>query len=525
MTTKILGCALGCLLLSAACGDVTASPDAGPDSSDGAPSDIDASTPADATAEGDAGDDCDGDTGPECACVIFVDGADGSDEADGSAWTEAVATVQAGIDLAREEVASDDVEDCEVWVRAGVYVPGDDRRDAIRLAANVHLYGGFTGDEQARKERDWEANETVLSGDLNGDDDPEDPDTRSDNSYTVVIGFDDATLDGFTITGGNADGDAAALRNGGGLFNEAASPLIRNTTFIANSAHEGGGVYNEQGSAPSFESVRFENNTAESSGGGLYSTQFLPSDRVVSLSEVEFYGNEAGSTGGGLFAAGLLRYEVRRADFRANRAGFRGGAVSSTATLDVVDAIFRSNVAENEGGGGGGAIDLGGEATLTNVELAENSTAARGGAIRTTGNLLVRNATIVANEAEQGGAIYKTLSDAELEVYNSILWSNSASEGSQVDVGTGSGIDFFHSIVEGGEPARAATWQQSSGADPRFLEIPRNLELRSDSPAIDSGTSDIPDLPETDLNGNPRIVAGPDAEEPEIDLGPYEYQP
>ncbi|MHC4424661.1 MAG: hypothetical protein ACYSYV_01045 [Planctomycetota bacterium] len=86
--------------------------------------------------------------------------------------------------------------------------------------------------------------ETVLSGDLNGDDvavvDPEDLEaepTRAENSYHVITGSgtDETTvLDGFTVTAGNADGPRLggeypydySLRRGAGMYNNSGSPKL-----------------------------------------------------------------------------------------------------------------------------------------------------------------------------------------------------------------------------------------------------------------------------------------------------------
>ena len=55
----------------------------------------------------------------------------------------------------------------EFWIAKGTYRPTADpnNRDATFVLKNgVALYGGFAGNETHRKERDWDANPTTLSG-------------------------------------------------------------------------------------------------------------------------------------------------------------------------------------------------------------------------------------------------------------------------------------------------------------------------------------------------------------------------
>jgi len=77
-------------------------------------------------------------------------------------------------------------------------------------------------------------------------------------------------LEGFTITGGNANGTGDPNNLGGGMYNRSSSPKLTNCTFSNNSAvTRGGGMYNKQGSNPIMTNCTFSGNSAEILGGGM----------------------------------------------------------------------------------------------------------------------------------------------------------------------------------------------------------------------------------------------------------------
>ncbi len=84
------------------------------------------------------------------------------------------------------------------------------RYQTFQMINGVAIYGGFaTTSNPAREDRDPDTYLTILSGDLNGDDDSGGDD--SDNCYHVFYHPDGtnldttAILDGVSITAGNAD--------------------------------------------------------------------------------------------------------------------------------------------------------------------------------------------------------------------------------------------------------------------------------------------------------------------------------
>ncbi|MBA7546249.1 hypothetical protein ES705_38634 [subsurface metagenome] len=127
--------------------------------------------------------------------------------------------------------------------------------------------------ETSRDERDWEKNETILSGDIdkNGQD--------ADNSYNIikVNNVTDVVLDGFTIKGGYANRTPGYIV-GGGMDIDGSSLTVKNCTFINNFAWYGGGVYSDSSSSEFIECI-FSGNTASNEGGGM--RHFKSSTKVV----------------------------------------------------------------------------------------------------------------------------------------------------------------------------------------------------------------------------------------------------
>ena len=260
--------------------------------------------------------------------------ASGDDTDPGNSWYWAFATVQAGLDAAKARVTSGAFTSCEVWVAAGAYVPtsGSGRSKTIILRGNVAIYGGFAGNETLRSERDVSLNRTVLSGDLDGDGD------TSDNVYHVVTGNDDATIDGFTITGGNAD---TTLGEGGGMDNYHSSPTVTNCTFSENAAKRGGGMCNYH-SSPTVTNCTFSGNEAQY-GGGMYN--YYSSSTVANCT---FSGNEA-QYGGGMRNTHSSP-TFTNCTFSANAAFNGGGMFNEYSSPTFTNCTFSENAATNHGG-------------------------------------------------------------------------------------------------------------------------------------------------------------------------------
>ena len=330
--------------------------------------------------------------------IIFVDD-DANGLNDGSSWQNAYKFLQDALMMAREGD--------ELRVAQGIYKPDDfalsdrpslGRAETFQLKNGVAIRGGYAGiGEPDPNARDLVKYETILSGDLDGNDieleDIESSDfvyspSRSENSYTVVTGSvtdSSAVLDGFTITGGNSNGQYGPEGNGGGMYNHCGNPTVVNCSFRRNSTRGfgccfpymgtgGGGVFNSQ-SSPTFRNCRFEENLAFganefSCGGGMYDVNSQPiligctfAGNVAYGYDSEYYGgaifdynssavladcsfiNNWAHSGGALFSSQNSIATLTRCLLVGNYAYHGGGAIlCSSAHLNLANCTFAGNI-------------------------------------------------------------------------------------------------------------------------------------------------------------------------------------
>ena len=323
----------------------------------------------------------------------------------------------------------------EIWVQQGTYTPGATRDDYFSLKNGVALYGGFDGTETARSERDSDpaTNGTVLSGDIGT------AGSNGDNSYHVVVAnyvTNTAVLDGFTITGGNADG--ATLNFGGGFYVSNSYPTLTNLIVTQNaSSNAGGGIYITSSETlranyrvPVLTSVVISNNTALR-GGGIYNQNANPK-----LTDVVFSGNTASTGAGG----GMNNQTLNTTD--------------EYSIPELTNVTFSGNSAK----GGGGLYNNNSNPILKNVTFSGNTAANRGGAIFNEGaSPTLQNVTISGNSApvSTGGGIqnitYATSGQTSNPVIeNSILWGDTVEEIYSDGTGT---ITLTDTVVQGGCPS------------------------------------------------------------------------
>ncbi|MHC4086353.1 MAG: right-handed parallel beta-helix repeat-containing protein [Planctomycetota bacterium] len=153
-------------------------------------------------------------------------------------------------------------------------------------------------------------------------------------AYHVVkcVSGEDANtiLEGFTITGGNANGPTEADTHGGGMYCKNSSPTVTSCNFSGNAADSGGGMYNNN-SSPTIINCNFSGNTTVGNGGGMFNNNSSPT-----VTNCTFSGNSAGGSGGA-----MRNYEsnptVTNCTFSGNSASaINGGGMLNTHGSPIV---------------------------------------------------------------------------------------------------------------------------------------------------------------------------------------------
>ena len=263
--------------------------------------------------------------------VFYVDaGANGSNL--GSSWADAWTDLQSALAAA--------TNGDEIRVAAGTYTPSaSDRSVSFVLVDGVALLGGFPLGGGLPASRDPDTHETILSGDLAGNDDAG---SISENAYHVVVAGigvgNSATLDGFVISGGNANGPQDP--NGGGMMSEGA-PYIRRCIFEGNRADgDGGGLY-ITGMGVLMNTCRFLGNSA-TRGGGMHTRE-----NSGYANNCLFSGNAATSWGGGIYSNPLIPFEFEFCTIANNTAISLGGGLRANGATFLNASILWGNSSAN----------------------------------------------------------------------------------------------------------------------------------------------------------------------------------
>jgi hypothetical protein len=365
--------------------------------------------------------------------VIYVDGdADGLNI--GTSWEDAVTSLQDALLLA---YFSD--KPVEIRVAQGIYTPDrglgimpGDSSASFQLMNGLTIKGGYAAHLSSQRGRpdvrDINQYESILSGDLYADDNPESIDINrvEENSFHVVTASETdttAVLDGFTITGsGIADG-RSPYDHSSGMYNENSNPTVINCTFSKNLAAErGAGMYNN-GSNPVLFNCRFSENNAPEGGAGMYNNNSSPM-----LTNCTFNKNTVGGHGAGMFNNNC-KPVLLNCIFTGNTAGMSGGGIYNEKSVPTLtNCTFNDNSAG--GGGGGGMYNEESNPMLADCTFGSNSTEGSGGGIYNNGSkLTLLGCNFNNNSASRSGGGLYNFNTSEMSLNNCIFSGNSARDG------------------------------------------------------------------------------------------------
>lgn len=491
------------------------------------------------------------------AQIIYVNESSTASSPNGSSWGEAFTELQEALQTAS---AGD-----SIWVSKGTYKPTltSNREISFVISDSVRVYGGFDGTEPSSFNlnlRDFDLNETILSGDV-GEEDEE-----IDNSYHVIFtsgvsSF--TTLNGITIANGFAHGfEVDKGMHGGGWYNEctlnkSSNPTIYKCLFIANAAAEMGGAIFNMGegneASPNIDSCDFKYNTClagdpvfpnyagaianygengissptitnsfflvnESSNGGAIFNNGINGVSNPFISNC-FFESNLGDNGGAILNFGQngdASPTVRNCSFKGNCAS-AGSAIymngyNGQSSPNVTSCVFL----DNEAGGEGGAVYFTGDgiqdAAFDNCLFNSNGR----NHVRTfSGDYILgpsfTNCTFFGStDAAVGQCERWDSNSVPIEFTNCIFWENN---GATLDNNVSASVSF--SIVEESEYSMS---NNNIFLNPYFKDAANgDFSLKACSPGVDAGTNIGVDS--LDILGVSRIFAGI-----QVDIGAYEFQ-
>ena len=240
------------------------------------------------------------------------------------------------------------------------------------------------------------------------------------NSKTAFAAFNHTNV---TFTNCRFENNSSPSYGGAIYLSHACVSNISQTTFVQNSASQGGAVSADNYSVLLMANCSFSENIAVSAKYGLNGTW---------ATLIEFFGHSNIEGGGAISIINFSKAEILHSYFQNNSACYTGGALfaSSKSSLSISFATFENNLA----GACGGAIHVTlncsvvlNESTLKSNSLSTKKRASGGGILGSLNSTLrFFKVNFLTNKAQYGGAIVGFYTSS-ITVLNSSFVSNTGS--------------------------------------------------------------------------------------------------
>jgi hypothetical protein len=332
----------------------------------------------------------------------------------------------------------------------------------------------------------------------------------------------DSVLDGVKIVNGYVREFSTGLNNGGGLLCWPGDPIIR-SCVVANCAVAdrngwGGGIAALE-SSPRIEDCEVRGcvvmaslDSSSPRGGGVmlwYGAPTLVGCRILE-NVIEDNAYSAGVRYGGGLSCELSDARIENCIIKHNEAERGGGVSLELGNPSLINCTIANNIAEGRLIAVGGVHCDADTALLLNCVIVDNIVRGRslmsgGGVWADSGTtLLLAGSTIAGNAAPRAGGILSYTS-AIVEIKNTIVWGNTA----EAIVEGDAPVTATYSHIEGGWPGEG-----NIDSDPLLT---RNGHVTAESPCINAGDPDGDYADQTDIDGEPRVLAG------RVDIGADEW--